>query len=146
MIFQFSIKCQEDQVLGFEKELMDILTRLIDNQVLDVYEIHFCVHEAILNIIQHTYKWDLNKPLDIRLDINDKNGTFLLEVYIRDYGEPVKAVIKPPSKVGSFQLRKRGLYMVGKIMDEFYIEPLERTGNKTYMRKQFILLDPKIVN
>ena len=30
------------------------------------HEIHFCVHEAILNVIQHTYRWDLDQPLDIR--------------------------------------------------------------------------------
>ncbi|MGA2143093.1 MAG: ATP-binding protein [Brevinematales bacterium] len=100
------------------------------------YEIHFCVHEAILNVIQHTYKWDLTQPIDIRIDVTGINeASQELEISIKDYGRKLEKEISPPSRIGQFQLRKRGLYMISKIMDECVIKPLEKGGNLTYMKK-----------
>jgi anti-sigma regulatory factor (Ser/Thr protein kinase) len=136
MIFKFTISGKEEEVVEFEKELIDILLRIVGDNDLAAHEIHFCVHEAILNVIQHTYKWDLSQPLEIRIDVLDVNGNKqILEIFIKDFGKPIDMQLKPPEHVRQFQLRKRGLYMISKIMDEFYIEPQEKTGNITYMKK-----------
>jgi anti-sigma regulatory factor (Ser/Thr protein kinase) len=136
MIFKFTISGKEEQVVEFEKELLDILLRLTGDQEMIAHEVHFCVHEAILNIIQHTYKWDLDHPLDIRLDVTETDGTDrVLEIAIRDYGPPIEGPIIPPKRVDKFQLRKRGLYMISKIMDSYSIESVAKNGNVTYMKK-----------
>lgn len=136
MIFKFSITGKEEQVVEFEKELLDILMRLVGDDEMLAHEVHFCVHEAILNILQHTYKWNLDHPLDIRLDISEpEGGDRVLEISIRDVGPAIEAPVIPPEKVDKFQLRKRGLYMISKIMDEFALEALGKTGNVTYMKK-----------
>jgi serine/threonine-protein kinase RsbW len=136
MVFKFTITGKEDQVVAFEKEMLDILLRIVDNEEMVAHEIHFCIHEAILNVIQHTYKWNLNKTLEIRLDINELDDSKqVLEVYIKDSGPEIPKPIKPPKQIDQFQLRKRGLYMISKIMDEFRIEPQGKKGNITYMKK-----------
>jgi len=139
MIFKFTISGREDQIVQFEKKLLDILNKTGRMDEVTSHEIHFCVHEAILNIIQHTYKWDLDKLIEIRVDITDEEEKQIFEVWIRDFGESIDKPIFPPRKVGQFQLRKRGVYMISKIMDEFYVKPHHEIGNVTYMKKIFIL-------
>ncbi len=136
MIFKFTISGKEEQVVEFEKELLDILLRVVGDNDMIAHEIHFCVHEAILNVIQHTYKWNLDLPLDIRIDVSKAvKGKQTLEISIKDNGPAIEKPIIPPKQIEQFQLRKRGLYMISKIMDEFTIEPQEKTGNITYMKK-----------
>lgn len=136
MIFKFHITSKENDVLQFEKELLDILLRLAGDKEMIAHEIHFCVHEAILNIIQHTYKWDLDNPLDIQITISEIDPEAKhIEVSIRDNGPPIKDMIIPPQTIEKFQLRRRGLYMISKIMDSFSVEPLSKTGNITHMKK-----------
>ena len=136
MIFKFTISGKEEQVVEFEKELLDILLRMVGEKEMIAHEIHFCVHEAILNIIQHTYKWNLDKPLEIRLDTFE-NSDFdkTLQISIKDIGPAIETQIIPPKSVEKFQLRKRGLYMISKIMDDFSIEPQGKNGNITTMKK-----------
>jgi anti-sigma regulatory factor (Ser/Thr protein kinase) len=144
MIFKFTISGKEEQVVEFEKELLDILLRIVGDNEMIAHEIHFCVHEAILNVIQHTYKWNLELPLDIRIDVAKQvKQKRVLEISIKDYGPSIEKPITPPKQIEQFQLRKRGLYMISKIMDEFTIEPQEKSGNLTYMKK---ILSPKSDN
>ncbi len=135
MIFKFTISGREEEVVQFEKELLDILQKIAGKEGMTSYEIHFCVHEAILNVIQHTYKWDLKRPIDIRIDVSREGASQKLEISIRDYGPKLEKPIIPPKQIGQFQLRKRGLYMISKIMDECVIQPQEKGGNLTYMKK-----------
>jgi serine/threonine-protein kinase RsbW len=144
MIFKFTISGKEEQVVEFEKELLDILLRIVGDDEMIAHEIHFCVHEAILNVIQHTYKWNLELPLDIRIDVAKAvKQKQVLEISIKDYGPAIEKPITPPKQIEQFQLRKRGLYMISKIMDEFTIEPQDKSGNLTYMKK---ILSPKSDN
>lgn len=135
MIFKFRISGKENEIVEFEKEFLDILRRVVGNTEMNAYEIHFCVHEAILNVLQHTYHWDNEPPIDVRLDITDEEDNKLLEISIRDFGAPIEKKLTPPKKIEQFQLRQRGLYMIGKIMDEVRVEPQEKQGNVTYMKK-----------
>lgn len=137
MIFKFLINGSEDKIIAFEKELLTILERSLETKDLSTHEIHFCVHEALLNIIQHTYKWDLSLPIDIQINISEEeSNNKIVEIIIKDVGKPIKKQINPPKEIRIFQMRKRGLYMISKIMDEFYIKPLEdKSGNLTYMKK-----------
>lgn len=137
MIFNFRITGKEDQIVQFEKELLDILLRLVENGDMLAHEIHFCIHESILNILQHSYKWNLELPIEIRLDISGgpDPSSRTLEIRIKDNGPAIEKVLEPPDKLDKFQMRKRGLYMISKIMDEFNIKPQGTTGNVTYMKK-----------
>lgn len=137
MIFNFTISGKEDQIVEFEKELLEILIRLVDDQEMEAHEIHFCIHEAIMNILQHSYKWNLDMPIEVRLDITGNKDTDfrILEIKIKDIGPVITKTIVPPKNVDKFQMRQRGLYMISKIMDEFYIKPQKKTGNITFMKK-----------
>lgn len=147
MILKFAITGKENDVVVFEKELLDILLRVVGDQEMIAHEIHFCVHEAILNVIQHTYKWDLNQPLEIWIDITDNdNNKKELQITIKDTGPAIDRSIVPPKQIEQFQLRKRGLYMISKIMDEFYIKPQVKTGNITFMKKILVQTNDSVVN
>lgn len=137
VIFNFRVSGNEEQVVEFEKELLDILNRIFGDEDMVAHEIHFCTHEAILNIIQHTYKWDLDKAIEVKMTLSDldSEGNRVLEIKIKDSGPSLEKEIIPPESIDKFQMRKRGLYMISKIMDEFYIKPLENSGNLTYMKK-----------
>lgn len=135
MIFKFAITGKETDVVDFEKKLIDIFIRFLGNSTI-AHEIHFCVHEAILNIVQHTYKWDLKLGMVIKVRITYQHSEEIqIEIIIRDYGPPIQQKITPPKSVETFQLRKRGLYMIQKIMDDFSIRPKEKNGNMTYLKK-----------
>jgi len=140
MIFKFTISGKEEEIVEFEKELLDILLRIVGDEEMVAHEIHFCVHEAILNILQHTYKWNVNLPIDIRIDVTeDAKSNKILKISIKDLGPPIENPIIPPKQIEKFQLRKRGLYMISKIMDDFSIEPLGKNGNITNMKKVLTL-------
>lgn len=139
MIFQFTVRCTESEILAFEKEVMDILSRVLgdsSDMLMLIHEFHFCIHESILNILQHTYKWDMSKKLDIRLQIVEEGDKRICEVIIHDFGPPVPKKLVPPHAVDRFQMRKRGLYMMSKILDEFSLTP-QADGNLTYLKKVF---------
>lgn len=139
MIFKFTISGKEDQIVQFEKKLLDILNKIEGRDEITSHEIHFCVHEAIINIIQHTYKWDVEKLIEIRIDVTNEERQQIFEVWIRDFGDSIEKPIFPPAKIGQFQLRRRGIYMISKIMEEFYVKPHPEIGNVTYMKKIFLL-------
>ncbi|QJR22773.1 hypothetical protein BREVNS_2023 [Brevinematales bacterium NS] len=139
MIFQFTVQCTESEILAFEKEVMDILSRVLGSSsdaLMRIHEFHFCIHESILNILQHTYKWDMSQKLEIRLQITEEGEKRICEVTIRDFGPPVPKKLVPPDSVDRFQMRKRGLYMMSKILDEFSLTP-QSDGNVTYLKKIF---------
>ncbi len=134
MIFKFMINGSTEQIVNFEKDLLAILEKTFSHNIV-CHEIHFCVHEAILNIIQHTYKWDTNLPIDIQIDIEEDEEKKIIEIFIKDFGKPIRKEIHPPKTIKAFQMRQRGLYMISKIMDDFYIKPLKKSGNLSYMKK-----------
>lgn len=135
LIFKFLITGEIEKIISFEKELLAILEKSFSQNDITGHEIHFCVHEAILNVIQHTYKWNTSFPIDIQLNISEEDDKKIVEIYIKDSGKPIRKEIHPPKFLKSFQWRKRGLYMISKIMDDFYIKPVNKSGNLTYMKK-----------
>jgi len=135
MIFNFSFFGTENEVVQFEQNLMKILLRLFKDDEMLANEVHFCVHEAVLNIMQHSYYWDSSKPIDVRLAINEGEAESEIEIQIIDQGTPIEKVLQIPGQIETFQMRKRGLYMIGQIMDFFSVSPAEKKGNVTKMRK-----------
>ena len=137
MIFNFTVSGKEEQIMEFEKELLDILIRIVENNEMLAHEIHFCIHEVILNIIQHSYNWDLEIPIEVKLNVSGSHETQnkVLDIQIKDSGPAIEKPIVPPSKIEKFQMRHRGLYMISKIMDEFSMEALGKNGNLTKMKK-----------
>jgi anti-sigma regulatory factor (Ser/Thr protein kinase) len=148
MIFNFRISGEEAQIVEFEKELLDILNRVMGNEDMIAHEVHFCIHEAILNIIQHTYKWNLSLPLEVKINIigSKEKDNRKLEVTIKDSGPTINNPLVPPESLDKFQIRKRGLYMISKIMDEFRVDPLEGAGNITFMSKELSHKEDELID
>lgn len=148
MILNYRIFGREDSIVEFERELLDMLIRLVGKEEMVAHEIHFCIHEAILNILQHTYKWDLNLPIEVRMVVSGSDETHdkTLEISIKDIGPSIGEPLIPPAKVDKFQMRKRGLYMISKIMDEFHIKPVDKNGNITFMKKVLSHTDDQLAD
>ncbi len=148
MIFNFKVSGTEDEIVQFERELLEILTRITCDQDMVAHEIHFCIHEAILNILQHSYHWKRDIPINIKLIVSgsDEKKDKILEIQIKDNGPAIKQPLEPPEKIDRFQMRKRGIYMISKIMDEFSINYDGKSGNITYMKKKLSGFDDQILN
>lgn len=142
MIYTFKVSGDEQEIVSFERELLAILKRIMNWGDMSAHEIHFCIHESILNILQHSYKWDTEIPIEIKLNFSGdiENHDLELEIQIRDFGPSIEKKIEAPSEIERFQMRRRGLYMISKIMDEFYIKPKKKGGNVTYMKKNLSLM------
>ena len=148
MIFNFTVSGTEEQIVQFERELLEILTRITGDQDMVAHEIHFCIHEAILNILQHSYCWKKDLPIDVKLIVSgsDESKDKVLEIQIKDTGPAIQKPLEPPEKIDRFQMRKRGIYMISKIMDEFTVRYDGKSGNITYMKKSLSRLDDQILN
>ena len=80
--------------------------------------------------------------VSINIHENIEDNTKDLEVIIRDHGKPISKPIFATSKsekIDKFQLRERGIYMISKIMDEFYVKPDKKKGNITFMKKHYLM-------
>ncbi|MDN5342405.1 ATP-binding protein [Oceanotoga sp. DSM 15011] len=51
----------------------------------EIFMIELALNEAIANIIEHTYKYEENKKIDLSIEYDDD----VLTIKIRDYGEKI---------------------------------------------------------
>lgn len=87
-----------------------------DDQIDDlVYNIQLAVHEVCTNIIEHAYKFDANKPVQLSFYISRSES--VLEVVLRDQGHKFDPTTVATPKLGTAQERGLGLFLVHELMD-----------------------------
>lgn len=139
MIYESSIKLSIDSkivhVALLAKAVRGICSSVIyDEQTL--YNLELCIVEAVTNVINHAYKRNPNKTVEVFVKVNDQAVTFK----IVDQGEKhVNPIIKKeldynPKDVNALPESGMGLFLIHKLMDEVsYTEQDDK--NVLFMKK-----------
>jgi anti-sigma regulatory factor (Ser/Thr protein kinase) len=147
MILNYRIFGREDSIVEFERELLDILIRLVGKEEMTAHEIHFCIHEAILNILQHTYKWNLNQPIEVKIVVSgsDETNDKTLEISIKDLGPAIDSpLIRPEDR----QIPDEKTRLIHDQQDygRVLYQTRRRNGNVTYMKKLLSPTQEKVID
>lgn len=110
---QYNIQSTLQEVQDFEVKLDEMLNGLKLNKQ-TMFHIRLAFHEAIINVIQHTYNFSTDKKITI--DINITKEVF--ECFIYDYGEKVSPDKIKPHKKDEIQTSGLGVFLYSKLMDE----------------------------
>jgi anti-sigma regulatory factor (Ser/Thr protein kinase) len=128
---QYSLKSTFEEVHNFENELENQLQNL-NLTKRTMFNIRLAFHEAIINVIQHTYKFSNDK--DIKIDLNVDEESFDCHIY--DYGKKVSPDKIVPKKKKEIQTNGLGVFLYSKLMDEVEFSNTE-SGNVLRMKKYF---------
>lgn len=133
---QYKLKSTLEDVQRFETELEKRLSAVsISKKTL--FNIRLAFHEAVINVIQHTYKFKKDK--DILVDMNVSKEIF--ECEIRDFGKKVNPEnIRPKKKANSIQTNGLGVFLYSKLMDEIEFSNTP-DGNLIMLKKHFTSSD-----
>ena len=96
----------------------------------DIYYLKLSMHEAILNILEHSYRWDPSKVVDVSISINGG----MVEIDITDYGPPVPEDVKNFSNPRKSYIGGLGMKFMRTFLSDIYYEDIEK-GNKLVMKK-----------
>ncbi len=96
----------------------------------DLYYLKLSVHEAILNILEHSYRWDPSKEVDVIVSINGG----MIEVRIRDYGPPVPEEVKNFVNPDRSYVGGLGMKFMRTFLSDIYYEDVDE-GNELVMKK-----------
>jgi serine/threonine-protein kinase RsbW len=121
-----TLKSTLNDVLEFENKLVDKLNSIsyIDKKM--VFQIRLAFHEAIINIIVHTYKKNPNKDIDIEIVIDNES----VSIKIRDYGKPVDVATIKSRDLDELKESGLGVHFYKTLMDIVeYSKPVNNSGN-----------------
>ncbi len=121
-----TLKSTLNDVLEFENKLVDKLNSIsyIDKKM--VFQIRLAFHEAIINIIVHTYKKNPNKDIDIEIVIDNES----VSIKIRDYGKPVDVATIKSRDLDELKESGLGVHFYKTLMDNVeYSKPVNKSGN-----------------
>lgn len=100
----------------------------------DIYAAQLGVHEACVNIIEHSYKNVENGEIFINMEvINDPIGVV---INIHDTGKGFDPETIPSPKFGELQYRGFGLYLIRELIDDA-VYSSKKNGNHWYLKKIF---------
>ncbi len=128
---RYNLKSTFEEVHNFENTLEQQLDELNLNKR-TMFNIRLAFHEAIINVIQHTYKFSNDKQIDIDIDINNE----CFECYIYDFGKKVSPDQIVPRKKKEIQTNGLGVFLYSKLMDEVEFKNT-KDGNVLRMKKFF---------
>ncbi len=125
---------------GFEK-ISDTARKILDfldqNNLGEEFKMHteICIVEALNNIVEHAYKEEKGKPIEINVALNDD----FLTIEMVDRGIPRTEFKKAelnfdPEDIFSLPEGGMGLYIIEKIMDE--TKYLSKDGKNVYSMKK----------
>jgi anti-sigma regulatory factor (Ser/Thr protein kinase) len=129
---QYKLKSTLEDVHKFEIELEKRLSEVKINKK-SLFNIRLAFHEAVINVIQHTYNFQKDK--DVLIDINISGEVF--ECEIRDFGNKVNPEdIRPKKKENTIQTNGLGVFLYSKLMDEVEFSNTN-DGNLITLKKYF---------
>ncbi len=120
-----------DEVLDFETRIVEYLSQLnIDNRF--IFQVRLAFHEAIINVIVHTYHKKPDKKIDVELVVDDDSITII----IRDYGETVDVAKIKSRDLDDLKESGLGVHFYKTLMDVIeYSKPANDNGNIIKMVK-----------
>lgn len=103
-----------------------------------VYEIMYCLREAINNSVIYGYKKRKNGLIEVTIYFNKENQ--ILEIILQDYGVGFfKKDYKKPdfkNKENIMRISGRGIYILNQMMDKVWISSYLGRGTQIIMRKK----------
>ncbi len=127
-----TLKSNLNNILNFENELVEKLNNIgyIDKKI--IFQIRLAFHEAIINVIIHTYKKNPDKDIDIEIEIKDNQ----LTMKIRDYGKPVDVATIKSRDLDELKENGLGVHFYKTLMDNVvYTRPDNNHGNIIILKK-----------
>jgi serine/threonine-protein kinase RsbW len=127
-----TLKSTLDNVLNFETNLVDSLTKLGKFDKKLIFQIRLAFHEAIINVIVHTYKKNPEKDIDVELIVEEEQIT----IVIRDYGQPIDISQIKSRDLDDLRENGLGVHFYKTLMDIVeYSKPTNNSGNIIKMIK-----------
>lgn len=107
---------------------------LISNGVVDadtIYDLELVVAEALINIVKHTYKFDLSQLISYTIEMKDGS----VEIKIRDFGPKINLKELKPRELSEPREGGLGLHLIRTLVDNWEYEEV-RKGNLLFMRRR----------
>lgn len=99
----------------------------------EIFMIELAVNEAIANIIEHTYKFDNNKIINIEIILDNK----ILKVVLIDKGPKVKIENIKHRELEDYKDSGLGVYIIESVFDNIQWAD-SYTGNKLILSKNLV--------
>jgi len=133
----YNIKSRLEEIHKFEVEFENQLNNLnLTKQV--IFNIKLAFHEAIINVVQHTYNFEPDRNISIELDVNKE----YFECSLEDFGKHVDPEHIKPRKTEKIQSSGLGVFLYSKLMDEVEFSNTD-TGNILRLKRVFKPVDFK---
>ncbi|MFW5891699.1 MAG: ATP-binding protein [bacterium] len=130
---KITLKSTLEEVLEYEKEMVELLNETKRFTKKLVFQVRLAFHEAIINIIVHTYKKNPDKKIDVYLLVDDEN----IVITIRDYGNPVDIAKIKSRNLEELKESGLGVHFYKTLMDVVeYSNPEDNSGNIIKMIKK----------
>ncbi len=96
-----------------------------------VYDLELAISEAVVNVIEHTYKFDASKLISCTLEVKDD----IFEIRIRDFGPKVDLGKLKPRSLSQPREGGLGLYLIRNLVDSWEYEKVCK-GNCLVLRRK----------
>jgi serine/threonine-protein kinase RsbW len=127
---KLTIKSEVENLYPLWQKINSLCSKLTTEEII-LYNMGLCVTEAVMNIINHTYKHDPDKIIEILITVGEEKVVFR----IIDFGEnqevlPKKELYLNPKKIAELPESGYGLFFIYHFMDEVV---RRRVGNKNIL-------------
>jgi serine/threonine-protein kinase RsbW len=130
-IFTFNSRIDNIRVMRASLKTFLKLKKISDS---DIFDTELAVNESLANVIEHTYKYNDEEIIILKLFWNSEERTCVFE--IQDKGKPIdKSKIKS-RELDDLQDHGLGIYLIQNIMDEVEFKAI-KNGNILYMKKKY---------
>ncbi|GAB6188446.1 hypothetical protein JCM30566_01850 [Marinitoga arctica] len=90
-----------------------------------IFFMELALNEAVANVIEHTYKFNEEKKIKIKFEIN--NNQF--KVYIRDFGEKINIEEVKSRDLDEIKDHGLGVHIITQVFDEMVWNNINEEGN-----------------
>ena len=96
-----------------------------------MYDLGLALSEALVNVIEHTYKFDSSKSISCTFEMNEN----ILEMRIRDFGPKVEMEKLKPRPLSQPREGGLGLYLIRNLVDSWKYKDVCK-GNCLVLRRK----------
>ncbi|SHF13606.1 serine/threonine-protein kinase RsbW [Marinitoga hydrogenitolerans DSM 16785] len=114
------------------REAMKYFLRLneFDNEE-QIFFMELALNEAVANVIEHTYKFDEQKKIIIKFEIEKK----FFKVSIRDFGEKIDKERIKSRDLDDVKDHGLGVHIINQVFDEMMWKNINEEGNLLILKK-----------
>jgi anti-sigma regulatory factor (Ser/Thr protein kinase) len=122
----------DTRLLGLARSFVEQLCRFYGMDPCGTESLVLAVHEAVQNVIRHAHRG----VEEARIELSGRPlPAGALEIQVIDQGEPFDISRVPHWDPGEMRLGGRGVFLIRRLVDELYSEPLKPRGNRLRLVK-----------